>query len=82
MLGWVCHNPKANTTQHNLNTVVGLDIKMTLHTSLISFFSIFPWCGLWCSILMEEMTEVVNQKQPALPIIWQDTIYIATIICD
>ena len=24
-----CHNPNDNTTQHNLNTVVGLDTKMT-----------------------------------------------------
>ena len=29
-----CHNPTDNTTQlqHNLNTVVGLDTKMTVHT--------------------------------------------------
>ena len=25
-----CHNPKDNTTQQNLNTVFGLDLKMTL----------------------------------------------------
>ena len=25
-----CHNPNENTTQHNLNTVVGLDMKMTV----------------------------------------------------
>ena len=27
-----CHNPNDNTTQHNLNTVVGLDMKMTVQT--------------------------------------------------
>ena len=27
-----CYNPHENTTQHNLNTVVGLDMKMTLQT--------------------------------------------------
>ena len=27
-----CHNPKDNTTQQNLNTVVGLDTKMTVQT--------------------------------------------------
>ena len=30
---WNCHNSNDNTTQHNLNTVVGLDTKMTLHTT-------------------------------------------------
>ena len=24
----ICHNPNDNTTQHNLNTVVGLDTKI------------------------------------------------------
>ena len=30
-----CHNPNDNTTQpqHNLNNVVGLDTKMTVHTT-------------------------------------------------
>ena len=27
-----CHNPNDNTMQHNLNTVVGLDMKMTVQT--------------------------------------------------
>ena len=27
-----CHNPNDNTTQQNLNTVVGLDTKMTVQT--------------------------------------------------
>ena len=27
-----CHNPNDNTTQHNLNTVVELDMKMTVQT--------------------------------------------------
>ena len=27
-----CHTPNDNTTQHNLNTVVGLDMKMTVQT--------------------------------------------------
>ena len=27
-----CHNPKDNITQQNLNTVVGLDTKMTVQT--------------------------------------------------
>ena len=29
-----CHNPNDNTTQHNLNTAVVLDMKITVHTTL------------------------------------------------
>ena len=28
-----CHNPNINATQHNLNTAVGLDMKMAVHTT-------------------------------------------------
>ena len=27
-----CHNPNDNTTQHNLNTIVGFDMKITVQT--------------------------------------------------
>ena len=29
---YYCHNPNDNTAQHNLNTVVGLDMKLTVQT--------------------------------------------------